>query len=296
MEKAMRNEIDLVIEGRSKDIGIPVTRVLPFVKRRTVGPFIFLDHMGPKHLIPPFDHLDVRPHPHIGLSTLTYLFEGELLHRDSLGSVQLIVPGEVNWMTAGKGVSHSERETPEARKRERETHGLQFWVALPLEHEDVEPSFLHYKPAVIPVLEQDSYTIKVIAGECDNQRSPLKTYSPMTFLVMTAKKEGTFKHEREGHEHALFIVKGEIKIDGKTYGADHMIVFVTNSTIEVEHSEDALFVLIGGEPFPEPRHIWWNFVSSSKEKIEKAKLAWNDRTFPQVPDEVEWIPAPNDLM
>lgn len=291
----MKNEIDLVIEARGKDIGVPVRRILPWAKRRMVGPFIFLDHMGPAFLHAPEDHLDVRPHPHIGLSTLTYLFEGKILHRDSLGFVQEIRPGEVNWMTAGKGIAHSEREPLEERKHDRKIEGLQFWVALPKDQEDVEPSFRHYPKEEIPEIENEFHHACVVAGNYGGRNSRLHTYSPMTFVVLTAKKKGTFTHTHAGHEHALYIVKGSLTIDGKTFNQTQMIVFKKNSSIVVEHAEDAVFALIGGEAFPEPRLIWWNLVSTSQEKIDKAKEAWAKGTFPNVPGDHERIPLPDDI-
>lgn len=290
----MKNQIDLIIEAREKDIGVKVGRILPWAKKRMVGPFIFLDEMGPALLKTPTDKIDVRPHPHIGLSTLTYLFEGEMLHHDSLGSKQLIVPGEVNWMTAGKGISHSERETAEAKKHNRSIHGLQFWVALPKEFEDVEPSFLHYEKADIPEFKTDSLTINLVAGRSQERQSKLKAYSPMTFMVMRAHKAGLFSHQELGHEHALYIVRGTVSIGDETYSAKKMIVFKDDSAIEVQHSEDAIFALIGGKAFPEPRYIWWNLVSSDQAKIEMAKKQWKDRTFPQVPGEDDIIPLPEN--
>lgn len=290
----MNNEIEMIIEARGKDIGVPVRRILPWAKRRMVGPFIFLDEMGPALMHAPNDHMDVRPHPHIGLSTLTYLFEGKIMHRDSLGYVQLIEPGEVNWMTAGKGISHSEREPADARTHDRTIHGLQFWVALPKEHEDVEPSFKHYPKSDIPVIETDVHTAKVVAGTFQGKTSRLEAYSPMTFVVVTAKKEGRFRHVQKGHDHALYIVKGKLTVEGTTYHETQMIVFRPDSSIDVQHSEDAVFALIGGEAFPEPRYIWWNLVSSSEEKIRKAKAAWSDGSFPNVPGDHERIPTPAD--
>lgn len=288
----MKNEIELIIEAKNSDIGIPVKRILPRAQKRMVGPFIFLDHMGPVLLKAPEDRMDVRPHPHIGLSTLTYLFEGEILHRDSLGTEQLIVPGEVNWMTAGSGISHSERESVDARTQDRTIHGLQFWVALPKDQEDCAPGFHHYEKSDIPLITTDSLTINLIAGEAFGQASKLSSYSPMNFMVMTASKAGTFLFEKKGHEHALYIVNGSINIDGKEFHETQMIVFKNDSAIEIEHSADARFAIIGGESFPEPRYIWWNLVSSSKDKIEKAKQAWIDGTFPQVPGDDERIPLP----
>lgn len=288
----MKNDIEFIIDARASDIGIPVKRILPWMKKRMVGPFIFLDHMGPAVLHAPGDHMDVRPHPHIGLSTLTYLFQGQILHRDSLGVTQLIEPGEVNWMTAGKGIAHSERESEEARTLDRTIHGLQFWVALPKESEDVDPSFHHYERADIPLIEKNGLTINVVAGTFEGQSSKLKAYSPMTFFVLWSEKKGQFKFHTEGHEHALYVVKGSLKVGEQEIKETQLVVFREGSAIEVEYSEDALFALIGGEKFPEPRYIWWNLVSSSKEKIEKAKDAWADGSFPQVPGDDEKIPLP----
>lgn len=288
----MKNKIEFVIEARKADIGVPVKRVLPWVKKRMVGPFVFLDEMGPKVMIAPEDHMDVRPHPHIGLSTLTYLFEGEILHRDSLGIEQLIVPGEVNWMTAGRGISHSEREPLEARDKNRRIHGLQFWVALPKELEDIEPSFHHYDKKDIPEFKTDSLNIKLIAGSAFEKTSGLKAYSPMIFMLMRGVSEGVFSYEEPKHEYALYVVQGSVGIDETKYTEGQMIVFEKGSAITIKHSLDAIFILIGGEVFPEPRFIWWNLVSSSKEKIEAAKAAWLDKTFPQVPGDDEFIPLP----
>jgi redox-sensitive bicupin YhaK (pirin superfamily) len=291
----MKNEIEMIIDARGKDIGIPVRRILPWAKRRMVGPFIFLDHMGPAILHAPNDHMDVRPHPHIGLSTLTWLFEGKILHRDSLGYVQMIEPGEVNWMTAGKGIAHSEREPNDERTHDRTIHGLQFWVALPKEHEDVEPSFKHYSREEIPTIEKPEHRATVVAGNWQGRNSKLHAYSPMTFVVVTAKTKGKFTHTHPGHDHAVYIVKGKVSINGTTYNETQMIVFKRDSAIEVDHSEDAVFALIGGEAFPEPRYIWWNLVSSDQEKINKAKAAWADGSFPNVPGDHERIPLPEDF-
>jgi redox-sensitive bicupin YhaK (pirin superfamily) len=289
----MKNEIEFIIDPRAKDIGIEVRRLLPWVKKRMVGPFIFLDHMGPSHLKSPLDHLDVRPHPHIGLSTLTYLFEGEIFHRDSLGYKQLIVPGEVNWMTAGKGISHSERERPEMRKINRTIHGLQFWVALPIELEDCDPSFTHYSQDEIPMEENPSHHIAIVAGSRNGKTSPLKALSPMTFQVVKAKQEGSYTFSEKDFELALYVIHGEVKINHQAF-THEMVTFKQNSSIELTHSQDALFAVIGGKPFPEKRFIWWNLVSSSEEKIEATKKAWSEGTFPMVPDETEFIPLPKD--
>ena len=290
----MKNEINLTIEPRVADIGIPVRRILPWQKKRMVGPFIFLDHMGPVMLHTPNDRVDVRSHPHIGLSTLTYLFEGGLLHRDSLGYVQEIIPGEVNWMTAGKGIAHSERETEEARKHDRNLHGLQFWVALPKHAEDIDPSFLHYGSADIPKIETGGAIVDVVAGSFAGRTSPLHAHSPMLFLIVKAHHDGVVNIPSKGHELAFYVVKGQVSVNGKTVEPNTMIVFNEGSDVEFTHGSDAVVAVIGGEPFPEPRYVWWNLVSSDKQKIEDAKKAWRDGTFPQVPGDPEIIPLPKD--
>jgi redox-sensitive bicupin YhaK (pirin superfamily) len=206
----------------------------------------------------------------------------------------MIEPGEVNWMTAGKGISHSEREPEDVRAHERVIHGLQFWVALPTEHEDVEPTFKHYPKEEIPHVENELHAVKVVAGSWQGQTSKLHAYSPMTFIVVTGKKKGLFAHEFKGHDHALYVVKGKIQVNWKTFSETQMVVFKRDSAIEILHSDDAVFVLIGGEPFPEPRFIWWNLVSSSQEKINQAKKAWAEGTFPNVPGDHERIPLPED--
>jgi redox-sensitive bicupin YhaK (pirin superfamily) len=289
----MKNHIDLLIPARASDIGIPVRRLLPWAKKRTIGPFIFLDHMGPVTLAAGAG-MDVRPHPHIGLSTLTYLFAGEIMHRDSLGVEQLILPGEVNWMTAGRGIAHSEREPQQNRSGPRTVHGLQFWVALPVEEEDREPSFRHYEREQIPEVGTAALAVKVVAGEAFGVRSELETFSPMTFLVMEAKDTGRFQYQREGHEYGLYVVDGELTTDDQRIGPGELAVFAPGSEIELTHSADARFVLIGGEALPEKRHIFWNFVSSDPEKIERAKRDWAAGTFPAVSGDHERIPLPPD--
>lgn len=289
----MKNQIECVIDARAANLGFPVKRILPYVKKRMVGPFIFLDQMGPALLKSPGDHIDIRPHPHIGLSTLTYLFEGKLMHRDSLGIQQIIVPGEVNWMTAGKGIAHSEREPEDVRKSDRTIHGLQFWVALPLEKEDMEPRFQHYRSEVIPEFFAEGLKMRLIAGEAFGKTSGLEVHSPMIFLVAEAQASGVFRFSAiAGHEHGLYVVKGNLQVNETTVREHEMVVFKTNSEIEASFEAGSVFALIGGEPFPEPRHIFWNFVSSSKDKIEAAKVAWSDGSFPQVPGDHEKIPLP----
>lgn len=289
----MKNQTTLLIEGRSGNIGVPIRRILPYHQKRMVGPFIFLDHMGPAFFHAPKEQLDVRPHPHIGLSTLTYLLEGSMLHRDSLGYTQEILPGAVNWMTAGKGIAHSERETSEARTQDRTLHGLQFWVALPLSEEDREPSFVHYPDETIPHLSSSTADVHLVAGSAGNKVSPLKAYSPMTFMVLKARATGVFSHQSGAHEElALYVVKGEVQVNQQIISGGQLQVFALGSEIEFTYSSEAIVAIIGGEPLAEERFIWWNFVSSSKEKIELAKRAWQEGTFPMVPGESEFIPLP----
>lgn len=288
----MKNELEIIIPARKADIGIEVNRILPYMKKRMVGPFIFLDEMGPALLKTQAESMDVRPHPHIGLSTLTYLFEGEILHRDSLGSEQLIVPGEVNWMTAGSGISHSEREPVYNRSLSRRIHGLQFWVVLPKEKEDIAPSFVHYKKQHIPEFKEGNLDIKLVAGNAFGRTSELNAYSPMIFMVMKGIDRGVFTFSGSSHEYALYVVSGEIKVGDQTFGTHQMVCFKIGSSIEAHYDKDTIFVLIGGEAFPEKRYIWWNLVSSDQEKIEKAKEMWRNGTFPMVPRETEKIPLP----
>ncbi len=274
---------DLTFEAREKDLGgFQVKRVLPYAKKRMVGPFIFLDQMGPARF-DPGQGIDVRAHPHIGLSTLTYLFEGSLLHRDSLGFVQEIEPGAVNWMTAGSGISHSERSPLEKRKSTQAIYGLQFWVALPKEKEDCDPSFFHTPKKEIPEFSYQGAQIKLIAGEALGFRSPVKTHSPLFYLDLQLKKNDQIELPSLGQETAVYFLNSR--------DAGKMIVF-GNREFRFKAEEDSHLILLGGEAFSEERHIWWNLVSSDTEKIEKAKERWEKNQFPMVPGESERIPLP----
>jgi redox-sensitive bicupin YhaK (pirin superfamily) len=290
----MVNQVNMVIEPRMKDLGgLIVNRVIPWVKKRMVGPFIFLDHMGPVHFEK--DHnINVNAHPHIGLSTLTYLFKGRIHHKDSLGSSLVIVPGEVNWMTAGSGISHSEKAAKEDIGLESDLHGLQFWVALPDHLEEMEPSFFNFKKQEIPKIETDDVEIDVVVGELAGKTSPVKCYSPVAFFNIKAKNHYNFRYDSETFEVALYLIEGAIEIDDKTYSNHEMIVFEEGSKINVKINKGTHCVLIGGEKFPNPKFIFWNFVSSSKERIDKARNDWNSGNFPQVPGEVEKIISPLD--
>ena len=290
----MENQIQLVIESRAKDLaGMPISRVLPWSKKRMVGPFIFLDHMGPVHF--DRDHkMTVNAHPHIGLSTLTYLFKGHIHHKDSLGSSVVIVPGEVNWMTAGSGISHSEKTPQNEHGQETDVHGLQFWVALPDHLEDIAPSFFNFKGSEIPKVKNNEVEIDVVVGEFNGLLSPVKAYSPLIFLNIQVNSDYLFNYSSSSFEVALYLINGEVRIGDKTYSNHEMIVFEKGSALKAQITAGTHCVLIGGETFSNPKYIWWNFVSSSKEKISQARDDWASGKFPQVPGEIEKISAPVD--
>jgi len=275
--------IELVIPERPAALeldGFTVGRVLPYVRRRMVGPFIFLDHMGPAELVPG-NGLDVRPHPHIGLATVTYLFDGEIVHRDSLGYVQPIRPGEINWMTAGRGIAHSERTSPELRASGSTLHGIQIWVALPNAAEEVEPSFDHYAADVLPETRVDGVNIRMLAGSGYGLVSPVRTFSPLVYAQLTFDADGVVPLPEEHPELALFLVDER-----------RMLVLGDRDGEELRMTAGTRALLIGGSPVG-PRHIWWNFVSSSKERIEQAKRDWRESRFAKIPgDDVEFVPLP----
>jgi redox-sensitive bicupin YhaK (pirin superfamily) len=286
--------IDLVIDARRKDLGgFEVGRVLPFAKRRMVGPFVFLDHMGPAEFAAG-DGVNVRPHPHIGLSTVTYLFEGEILHRDNVGSVQAIRPGEVNWMTAGRGIVHSERTDPELLKSARRMHGLQAWVALPEADEETDPAFAHHGQEDLPTYESGGLWARLIAGKAFGVEAKVKTHSPL-YYIHWELKAGTQAGTPEGYpENALYVVRGQIEVEGHTYYAGQMLVLSPGARPAITAITDATVTALGGEPLG-PRYIWWNLVSSSAERIEQAKADWGaGRMALPVGDDEEFIPLPRD--
>ncbi len=287
--------LELVITQRRKDLGgFEVGRVLPFMKRRMVGPFIFFDHMGPVQFergIP--RSVDVRPHPHIGLSTITYLFEGEIMHRDSVGSEQPIRPGEVNWMTAGRGITHSER-FERARREGGAMDGIQAWVALPDGDEETDPSFAHYGAADLPTFEDTGVRGRLIAGQTMGLRSSVRTHSPM-FYVHWALQAGARAALPADHpERALYVASGEIEVDGRRFGPGQMLVFTPGDTEAFSAVVPSTLLALGGEPVG-PRFIEWNFVSSSKERISQAKADWRAGRM-KLPDldSGEFIPLPPD--
>jgi hypothetical protein len=288
-----QREVELRVEARPRDLGgFSVRRVLPSTERHLVGPFIFFDHMGPAHM-PIGEGMDVRPHPHIELATVTYLFEGEIDHKDSLGSKQTIRPGDVNWMIAGRGIVHSERSSPKSRKTGVRVHGIQSWVALPLEHERIEPRFEHHHARTIPTIDLDGVSLEVIAGEAYGARSPVSVLSP-TFYVHARLRAGARLPIDDTHEErAVYVAEGAITVNGARFEPGTMAVLSPRAKIVIECEQHARVMLVGGAKLTGERHIFWNFVSSSTDRIEQAKEKWRSGGFPKVPgDEIEFIPLP----
>jgi redox-sensitive bicupin YhaK (pirin superfamily) len=287
------SNIQLIIEERSANIGnFMVGRLLPFREKRMVGPFAFIDHMGPAHLHE-YENMDVPPHPHIGLSTLTYLFEGSIMHKDSLGTEMEIKPGAVNWMTAGKGIVHSERTPEYLRKSDKMLHGLQIWVALPKALEQMEPSFHHIGADEILGWEQDGVYIKLIAGEAFGKKSPVPVFSPLYFIeIKNTKKQSVNIGEYLFGESALYILEGNVLSEGNIFEPKHFLVAKDSKLCEFEMAENSTVYIFGGEPLPEERFIYWNFVASDKALIEKAKQDWLEQKFAKVPGETEFVPLP----
>ncbi len=283
--------IKKIIDAKSKDLGgFSVRRVLPISQQRMVGPWIFFDHMGPATFAVGAG-IDVRPHPHINLATVTYLFEGEILHRDSLGSVQLIRPGDINLMIAGRGIVHSERTPLEKRSERNTVHGLQLWLALPIESEEVEPAFHHYAAAHIPETLVNEMSIRVLIGSAFGLDSPVKTFSETLYFEARMKAGQTIVIPRTA-ERAVYVASGKLIFKETTIHEHSMSVFEPDCEVCLEAVDDSFIAIIGGAPLGE-RHIFWNFVSSRKERIEKAKVDWKDNRFPKVPgDESDFIPLP----
>ena len=292
------SNLETIIVPRVRDLGdgFQVRRALPAAERRMVGPFVFLDQMGPTSLAPG-SGLDVRPHPHIGLATVTWLLEGEILHRDSLGYVQTIRPGEVNWMTAGRGIVHSERSDTLQREQASSLYGLQCWVALPRADEECEPDFTHQKASDLSTLKLDGAHIVLVAGSFMGMQSSLPTRSPLVYAQLTLQPSAKFLLPAEYTEQALYIVSGEIDcgIDG-VHSAGCLLVTCTGARLEIRGgSEGAIIMLLGGEPVDGPRTMAWNFVSSSDERIRQASDDWLHQRFAPVPEELDFIPLPDAL-
>ncbi len=293
--------IAIIIEPRTRDLGgFTVGRVLPYAKRRTVGPFIFFDEMGPADF-KPGTGIDVRPHPHIGLATVTYLFDGEIRHRDSLGMDQVIRPGDVNWMTAGRGIVHSERTDERPRAGGQRLHGIQSWVALPADAEEIPPAFHHHPKASLPVIERPGVSMRLIAGSAFSETSPVETFSPIFYLGVEAEAGADVPIPDDYDERALYILSGAVEIDGETFTAGRMAVFETGAAPKIVAREPSRLMLLGGASLGE-RFIWWNLVSSRKERIEKAKADWSasadagfqNSVFSLPPGEHEHIPLPSE--
>lgn len=284
---------ELVIEARQRDVGgFLVRRVLPTLQRKLVGPFIFYDHLCRVQFAPGHG-IDVRPHPHIALATVTYLFEGSFLHRDSLGYAQAIEPGEVNWMIAGRGIAHSERTSPELRASGGPLHGVQCWVALPREHEEVEPSFEHYGREQVPRLVRGGVELSVIAGTAYGERSPVKVLSPTLYVHARMAAGASLQVDAEHAERALYVASGSVSWGDTEYGEGMLVIFPSGADVQVTSVHGADAMLLGGAPLEGERHIYWNFVSSSLERIERAKADWQAGRFGKVPgDEHEFIPLP----
>lgn len=286
------SEIETVVQARPRDLGgFTVGRALPSPVRRLVGPFIFFDHMGPADFAPGTG-VDVRPHPHIGLATVTYLFEGELLHRDSLGSQQFIRPGDVNWMVAGRGIVHSERISEERRANGQKLHGIQAWVALPSELESGEPAFYHHPVSSLPLIEREGVRMRLIAGHAYGQRSAVQVASPTFYLDAQLEAGASVTLPDEHEERAFYVVEGRVSVGGREFTPRSLAVARVGASVQINSVEPSRLMLLGGAHLGE-RFIEWNFVSSSREKIDAAKVAWRAREFPIVPgDEVEFIPLP----
>jgi redox-sensitive bicupin YhaK (pirin superfamily) len=290
----MSDDVSLVILPRAHDVGgFEVRRALPAQQRQMVGPFIFFDQMGPGEFLAG-SGLDVRPHPHIGLSTVTYLFEGSIQHRDSLGSDQPILPGDVNWMTSGRGITHSERSSAESRQARRSLAGIQSWVALPKSAEETAPDFAHHAAASLPVGEEDGLKLRLIAGEGWGMQAPVAVSSPLFYADAMLAPGASVPMPDQHEERAAYVLEGEVTSGGETHGAGRMLVFHPRSALALRAGpQGARLLLLGGAAMDGPRHIFWNFVSSSRERIEQAKADWQAGRFAKVPsDAEEFIPLP----
>jgi redox-sensitive bicupin YhaK (pirin superfamily) len=291
----MASFIHQLLEPEHKDLGgFTVRRILPHDVQQMVGPFIFFDHLGPA-MFPPGQGVDVRPHPHIGLATVTYLFEGVLMHRDSLDTVQEIHPGAVNWMTAGHGIVHSERTPDSVRTQEARLHGIQTWVALPTEAEETDPWFRHYKAHDLPVWDKDEVAFKLIAGQAYGYQSPVQTFSPMFYLEVKLSPNSQFNLPADYSERAIYSVTEGLIVDGVTIEPHRLVILMPHKTVEISAQIPAHCVIIGGEPVGE-RYKWWNFVSSRLERIEQAKIDWRNQQFAKVPLDMEFIPLPENIL
>lgn len=282
----------LFLHPQSRDIGFPVRRLLPAVQARSVGPFVFLDHMGPAAFEAGTTANDVRPHPHIGLGTLTYLFTGAMLHRDSLGVVQRIEPGAVNWMCAGRGVVHSERIPEDIRTHGIEVEGIQMWVALPADQQEREPTFRHYPAADLPCWQDGGARWHLLIGRWDERASPVEQPSATFYAAGELAAGARFAFPDTVVERAIYVARGALEAGAETAGAGTLVVLPADWRDDLLATADSRLMLLGGAPLDAPRHMWWNFVSTSRERIEQAYHDWEAGRFPSVPGETERIPAP----
>jgi redox-sensitive bicupin YhaK (pirin superfamily) len=285
------------ITGKAHDLGdgFFVARLLPQIARRSIGPFVFFDYFGPVDFAPG-KGVDVRPHPHIGLATVTYLFDGAQMHRDTLGSVQEITPGDVNWMTAGRGIAHSERTGEDMRARGHRLHGIQTWVGLPEVDEEAPPAFQHFSRTQLPEREDKNVTLRLIAGEAFGLKSPVKVFSPIFYADARFAAGGALHYTADHEERAFFVVEGEVQTGtSEVHGPGAMLMLDRHEEVTLYAEAPARVMLFGGAPLGGQRHIWWNFVSSSKDRIERAKQEWKDGKFGLIPgDDKEFIPLPED--
>jgi redox-sensitive bicupin YhaK (pirin superfamily) len=281
-----------LLAPHAKDLGgFEVRRLLPSDQHKTVGPFIFFDHMGPAQL-PPGRGVDVRPHPHIGLATVTYLFEGALMHRDSLGTVQRIEPGAVNWMTAGHGIVHSERSPDDLRPHGPRLHGIQTWVALPRAHEQTDPQFSHHPKNTIPRIELPGVCMHLVAGTAFGRTAPTPTFSPLFYLAVEMEPGAACELPLEHEERAVYVASGAVEVAGASVAPHHLAVLARTEPTRIVSHTAARLILFGGAPLDGDRHIWWNFVASSRELMDAAAERWQTGGFPAVPHETEFIPLP----
>jgi redox-sensitive bicupin YhaK (pirin superfamily) len=285
--------VDLTLTGHGKDLGggFRVRRLLPAAQRLAVGPFLFFDHFGPVTLAPGDSH-DVRPHPHIGLATVTYLFDGAIMHRDSLGSSQRIEPGAINWMTAGRGIVHSERGPQELKASTYVNHGIQLWAALPRDHEEDAPDFVHTPASAIPSLVRGGAQVRVLIGEAFGQRSPVRTFSPTLYLDVQLAAGAVFELPPLARELALYAVDGPVEVDGEPLAAHTLAVLAPGAAASITAGEAVRLMVIGGDALDGQRFIWWNFVSSRKERIAQAAQDWERQAMGQVPGDAELIALP----
>ncbi|HEY0282281.1 MAG TPA: pirin family protein [Rhizomicrobium sp.] len=281
------------IKGKTHDLGdgFEVSRVLPQIARRTVGPFVFFDYFGPVDF-PPGKGIDVRPHPHIGLATVTYLFEGSQVHRDSIGSVKSIEPGDVNWMTAGRGIAHSERTGPEVRATGHRMHGIQSWVGLPQADEECAPSFQSIPAKDLPAGEKDGVRLRVAAGSAYGLTSPVRVFSDIFYIDARLDAGAALPLPDDHIERAAFVVNGDVECSGSHFSRGDMILFDPGEVATLAAPAAAHVMLLGGAPLDGPRHVWWNFVSSDRARIERAKAEWKSGGFGTIPGETEFIPLP----